>query len=59
MMTDIPYFQEQEAAHILLLVDANGLIAVIDSEDLLFIRVVLDEEEIERDRELTVKPRLT
>ena len=32
--------------------------SVTDSEDLLLIHVVLDENEIERDRELTVKSRL-
>ena len=52
MMADLPDFQAQEAAQILLLVHADGLMTGIYSEDL------LDEDEIERDRELTVKPRL-
>ena len=51
-MADLPDFQAQEAAQILLLVHADGLMTGIYSEDL------LDEDEIERDRELTVKPRL-
>ena len=58
-MADLQEFQEQEAAQILLLVHADNLMTVIDSEDLLLIPVVLDEDEIERDRELAVKPRLT
>ena len=59
MTADLPDSLEQEAAQILLLVHTDGLMTVIDSEDLLLIHVVLDEDEIERDRELTVKPRLT
>ena len=59
MTADLPEFQEQEAAQILLLVHADGLMTVTDSEDPLLIHVVLDEDEIERDRQQTVQPRLT
>ena len=51
MMADLPDFQEQEAAHIFLPVHVDGLMTVTDSEDLLLIHVVLDEDEIERDRQ--------
>ena len=51
MMADLPDFQEQEVAQILLLVHADGLMTVTDSEDLLPIHVVLDEDEIERYRQ--------
>ena len=51
MMADLPDFQKQEAAQILLLVHADGLMTVTDSVELLLIYVVLDEDEIERDRQ--------
>ena len=63
MMAGLPDFQEQAVAHILLLVHADGLMTLTGSEDLLRRSshpcCRLDEDEIERDRELTVKPRLT
>ena len=53
MIADVLDFQEQEAAQILLLVHADGLMTGIDGEYLLLIHIVVNEAEIERNRQLT------